>query len=115
MTTRTQFQGMNGGKTMTYLQRYGNIENMLKERAEKWLQSIETKGYTFYSKAATRHINLFKMSERYMNADELAAKRKAEEHVSFLKDRVEGKIIPEPIEVMEWMYFKDKEYPTWRD
>lgn len=100
---------------MTYLQRYGSIENMLKERAEKWLQSIETKGYTFYSKAETRHIDLFKMSEIDMNVDELAAKRKAEEHVSFLKERAEGKVIPESLEVMEWANFKDKEYPTWRD
>lgn len=100
---------------MTYLQRYGNIENMLHERAEKWLKSIETKGYLFYSNATTRHIDLFKMSERDMNVDELAAKRKAEEHVSFLKERAEGKIIPKPTEIMEWMYLKDREYPTWRD
>lgn len=100
---------------MTYAQRYGGIEKMLQERAEKWLQSIETKGYLFYSKAATKHIDLLRISETDMNADEVAAKRKAEGHVSLLKERAEGKIIPEPIEVMEWLYFKDKKYPTWGD
>lgn len=100
---------------MTFLERYGNIEDMLKERAEKWIKDIESKGYLFYSKAATKHIDLFKMSEMDMNKEEILAKEKAEKHIDFLKNRVNGEVVLYPVEIMEWEAIKNTEYPSWRD
>lgn len=99
---------------MTYKERYGTIENKIQEESKKWLEDINKRGYLFYSGASGKNINLLTKPEIYMNKVEINAKRKAEEHILHLQDCANGNIKPSNIQILEWNYLADKEFPTWR-
>lgn len=48
---------------MTYKERYGTVENKVKEELQRWLEDIEKEGYLYYSEAACKHIDLLTKPE----------------------------------------------------
>lgn len=99
---------------MTYKERYGTVENKVKEESQRWLEDIEKEGYLYYSEAACKHIDLLTKPECYMNEMELDAKRKALKHIEELKQNANGNVIVYPTQLAEWNFLKDREFPEWR-
>lgn len=99
---------------MTYKERYGTVENKVKEESQKWLERIEKEGYLYYSEAVCKHIDLLTKSECYMNEMELNAKRKALEHIEELRQNANGNVTVHIVQLAEWNFLKDQEFPEWR-
>ena len=99
---------------MTYKERYGTVENKVKEESQRWLEDIEEEGYLYYSEAYNKHINLLTKPECYMNKMELNVKRKALIHIEELKQNANGNVTVSPTQLMEWNLLKDQEFPEWR-
>ena len=99
---------------MTYKERYGTVENKIKEESQNWLDRIKKEGYLYYSEAYNKHINLLTKPECYMNEMELNAKRKALEHIEELKQNANGNVTVYPTQLTEWNLLKDQEFPEWR-
>lgn len=47
---------------MTYKERYGTVENKIKEESQHWLEDIEKEGYLYYSEAYNKHIDLYEQN-----------------------------------------------------
>ena len=45
---------------------------------------------------------------------EKAAKEKALKHIEELKQNANGNVTVSPIQLMEWNFLKDQEFPSWR-
>lgn len=99
---------------MTYKERYGTVENKVKEESQRWLEDIEKEGYLYYSEAYNKHIDLLTNPECYMNEMELNAKQKALVHIEELKQNANGNVTVHPTQLMEWNLLKDQEFPSWR-
>ena len=99
---------------MTYKERYGTVENKVKEESQKWLERIKKEGYLYYSEAACKHIDILTKPECYMNEMELDAKRKALKHIEELKQNANGNVTVGVVQLAEWNYLKDQEFPEWR-
>lgn len=99
---------------MTYKERYGTIENKVKEESQKWLERIEKEGYLYYSEASCKYINLLTKPECDMNEIELDAKRKALKHIEELKHNANGNVTVYPTQLVEWNFLKDREFPEWK-
>ena len=99
---------------MTYNERYGTVENKIKEESQNWLERIKNEGYLYYSEAACKHINLLTKPECDMNEMELDAKRKALKHIEELKQNANGNVTVGVVQLAEWNFLKDREFPEWR-
>lgn len=49
-----------------------------------------------------------------MTEMEKAAKEKALKHIEELKQNANGNVTVSPIQLMEWNFLKDQEFPSWR-
>ena len=78
------------------------------------IDRIKKEGYLYYSEAACKHINLLTKPECDMNEMELDAKRKALKHIEELKQNANGNITVGVVQLAEWNYLKDQEFPEWR-
>ena len=63
---------------MTYKERYGTVENKVKEESQRWLEDIEEEGYLYYSEAYNKHIDLLTYPECYMTEMEKTSKKSIE-------------------------------------
>lgn len=101
---------------MTYEEKFGTMEEYRKANAIHLLQDIEKDGYKFYAKRYYKHIDLLTYPEIYMTEEEKEAKKKALVHIDELKRIIDGTETEiDPLVITEWNYFKDKEYPSWRN
>lgn len=100
-------------KAMTYKEHYGTIENKIKEEAKMWLEDIEKDGYLYYSESYCKHIDLLTKPECYMTDKEKEAKEKALKHIEELKQAANGNVVITPLQLAEWEFLKDKEFPSW--
>lgn len=99
---------------MTYKERYGTVENKIKEESQHWLEDIEKEGYLYYCERYYKHIDLLTYPECYMTEMEKASKEKALKHIEELKQNANGNVTVSPIQLMEWNFLKDREFPSWR-
>lgn len=99
---------------MTYKERYGTIENKIKEESQHWLEDIEKEGYLYYCERYYKHIDLLTYPECYMTEMEKAAKEKALKHIEELKQNANGNVTVHSTQLMEWNLLKNQEFPSWR-
>ena len=99
---------------MTYKERYGTVENKIKEESQKWLERIEKEGCLYYAEGYSQHIDLLTYPECYMTEMEKTAKEKALKHIEELKQNANGNVTVHIVQLAEWNYLKDQEFPSWR-
>lgn len=100
---------------MTYKEKYGTVENMIKEEAKTRLEYINKEGYLYYSKPYCKHVDLLTKPVCYMTEAEKEAKQKALKHIEELKQIVNGNIVVLPYQLVEWEFLKDQKFPSWRN
>lgn len=99
---------------MTYKEYYGSLENMVKVKARKQLDSIRKDGYTYYLQPHYKHIDLLTYPERDMTEDAKKAKEMALLHIASLEKQAEGKGEISAIDFWYWENLKNDEFPIWR-
>lgn len=100
---------------MTYKEKFGSLKNYRMVCAKHYLETIHKDGYKYYARRCDKHIDLLTYPEIYMTEEELEAKKKALQHIKELEAEANGNMDKiDPFYLMEWDYFKDAEWPEWR-
>ena len=65
------------GKTMTFTEKFGSVEEYNKAKASRYLRTIEKDGYKYYVERYYKHIDLLTYPEIYMTDKEKEEKKNA--------------------------------------